>query len=285
MTHEWPKLIYNNKVQRARSLDNKMVAKETHMILTADLGNTALTLGIYDDVGIRHHFFTATDVQKTENEYQITISQWLQTTSVVQNDFQEVILCSVVPPLTTIIKRVLENLTLAKVLVIGKKVKTGLAIHVDHPSEVGADLVAASVAGIQKYGYPLVIADLGTASKIIAIDASGAFVGVAIAPGLMVSLQALVGRASQLSDVELEIPPSTIGRNTKDSINSGTLIGHAEMIRGLAKRVMEEIHCGKPLVLTGGYARYVLPLLDNVVYDQHLLLDGLCAISKKNRGM
>jgi len=254
------------------------------MILAADLGNSALTLGLFDETKLCHHFFTATDVTKTESEYRIIIERWLDELPIERQAVNEIILSSVVPPLTNVVKSILAKLFGTEVSVLGKKLKTGLAIRVDHPGEVGSDLVAAAVAGILKYGYPLVIADMGTATKLMAIDASGAFVGVAIAPGLMISLQALIGRASQLADVDLEVPKNVIGRNTKDSVNSGVLYGHAAMVKGLATQIETEIHAGKPLILTGGYAKHIRPLLDNVIYDEHLLLEGLVAIVKKNRG-
>ncbi|HAK05394.1 MAG TPA: pantothenate kinase [Firmicutes bacterium] len=254
------------------------------MIITVDLGNTALTLGIYKDDQLIDRFSTMTDVGKTISEYQLILQQFFDKTSSYKMEYEAIIISSVVPPLTRIIEEAFQNMFACPILMLGRKIKTGLAIHTDHPSEVGSDLVAASVGGIKKYNAPLVIADLGTATKIIAIDQTGAFVGVTIAPGLLISLQALVGRASQLADVNLEIPKNLIGRNTANSVNSGVLYGHAALVKGLASGVSLELGIEKPIVLTGGYAKVLLPLLPDFIYDENLVLDGLYEIYLKNRG-
>ncbi len=254
------------------------------MIILVDLGNSALTIGVYDGDGCRHRFFTNTDIRKTAIEYQLIIASFLKTIVDPFLHCDAVVLCSVVPPLTPVIQTALQTLIDAPLMTLGKKIKTGIALHVDHPSEVGADLVAASVAGIARYKAPLVIADLGTASKIIALDATGAFVGVTIAPGLMVAHQGLIGRASQLAEVDLQIPKQVIGRNTTDAVNSGALYGHAAMVRGLATKVQQELQTTKPVILTGGYAKLIRQLLPDFIYDENLLLDGLLQIYHKNRG-
>ena len=253
------------------------------MIIALDLGNTALTVGIYESDRLRHRFYTMTDLSKTSDEYRLVFQSFFLSLP-ASYSYEAIVFSSVVPPLTNVIKEALGALTSAPVVMIGRKVKTGLALHVDHPSEVGSDLVAASVAGISKYGAPLVIADLGTASKVIAIDKTGAFVGVTIAPGLMIAHQALIGRASQLSEVELEIPKTVIGRNTVHAVNSGSLYGHASLVRGLAAQVGLELGTDKPVLLTGGFAKQLRPLLADFIYDENLLLDGLIRIYHKHMG-
>ncbi|MFA5236151.1 MAG: type III pantothenate kinase, partial [Bacilli bacterium] len=166
------------------------------MVIAFDLGNTALTIGVYDQGRLKHRFFTTSDLGRTSVEYQIILRSFMEATPYDFSVCEAIVFSSVVPPLAAVVKEAIAALFTAPILTVGRKAKTGLALHVDHPSEVGADLVSASVGGLYKYQAPLVIADLGTATKIIAIDSSGAFVGVTIAPGLMVSLQALIGRAS-----------------------------------------------------------------------------------------
>lgn len=253
------------------------------MVLLVDLGNSALSFGVYEHNKCQNRFFTNSDRHKTAIEYQLIIKSLLSQTQYDPSACEAIVMCSVVPPLTNIIKLALEQIFNVPIMLLGKKIKTGLALHVDHPTEVGADLVAASVGAIVKYGAPCVIADLGTASKVIALDHKGAFVGVSIAPGLMVSLKALIGSASQLSDVDLSLPEHVIGRNTIDSVNSGTLYGHASLIEGLANLVAKQLNIDKPPILTGGYARFVRPLLPTFIYDETLLFDGMLTIYNKNR--
>lgn len=253
------------------------------MIIAIDLGNTACTIGIYDGDKLHHRFFTTSDLNRTSVEYRLIFESFIETTNYRFQDCEAIVFSSVVPPLTPIIKEAMLDLCDVPFLSVGKKIKTGLALHVDNPSEVGSDLVAAGVGGVAKYGFPLVIVDMGTATKIIAIDASGAFVGVTIAPGLMVSFNALIGRASQLADVELAIPPYVIGRNTIDALSSGLLHGHASLVKGLTDAVARELKVDKQVVLTGGYAQVLRPLLPNFIYDENLLLDGLYRIYNKNK--
>ncbi len=255
------------------------------MIIAFDLGNTALTIGVYEQGRLKHRFFTTADLTRTSVEYRLIIQSFMEATPFDYQDCEAIVFSSVVPPLAAVVKEAIADLFAAPILTVGRKAKTGIALHVDHPSEVGADLVSASVGGLYKYQAPLVIADLGTATKIIAIDAGGAFVGVTIAPGLMVSLQALIGRASLLPEVDLELPHQVIGRNTNDAINGGTLYGHAALVQGLAAQVQKELGTDKPVILTGGYAKHVKSLLPQFIYDENLLLDGLYQIYLKNRGL
>jgi type III pantothenate kinase len=253
------------------------------MIILVDLGNSALSIGVYEQQKCQHRFFTNSDRHKTAIEYQLILKSFLLETNYSANQCEAIVFCSVVPPLTPIVKQALEAIYQAPILMLGKKLKTGLALHVDHPSEVGADLVAASVGAITKYQAPCVIVDMGTATKIIAIDQKGAFVGVTIAPGLMVSLKGLIGQASQLSDVDLSLPAQVIGRNTVDAVNSGALYGHACLVEGLAEKVAKELNTDKPIILTGGYSKLVRELLPKLIYDENLLFDGLLTIYNKNR--
>jgi type III pantothenate kinase len=139
-----------------------------------------------------------------------------------------------------------------------------------------------SVGAISKYNFPLTIADLGTAIKILAIDKKGAFVGAAFYPGLYVAVDALIGRAAQLSRVSLSCPKKVIGKNTKDSMNAGAIYGTAGMIKGLVANFEEELGYPTKHVLTGGDAVYVKDLLQDFIYDEFLLLDGLRVIFERN---
>ena len=143
-------------------------------------------------------------------------------------------------------------------------------------------MVADAVGAIAKYGSPLIIVDLGTAIKLLAIDHKGAFVGATFYPGLYVAVDALIGRAAQLSRVSLSRPKKVIGKNTKDSTNAGAIYGTASMIDGLVKKFEEELGYPTRHILTGGDAIYVKDLLADFIYDEILLLDGLRVIYERN---
>jgi type III pantothenate kinase len=254
------------------------------MIIAVDLGNTAIKLGLYHQHQLIQRFVTHTNKVKSISEYIISFQSFIGGVPSFSEKIEGIILCSVVPTLTTVVKQALEAVFKTKVFLVGKGIKTGLQISIDNPSELGTDLVADAVGGIVKYGKPLIIVDMGTATKVIAVDKNGTFSGVVIAPGLMISMEALVGRTSQLMEVSLEVPSKVIGKNTADSINSGILYGNAELVLGVTKRIENELLItGCKKILTGGYAHYLEPLLkEYFVFDESLALDGLIDIYFRN---
>lgn len=259
-----------------------MVAEEILMILCVDMGNTDITVGIYADDRLITTFRTATDKKKSSDEYERLLSDFVVNKKLLQENFTGAILCSVVPSLTSTVKKAIAAAFEVEPLIVGKGVKNGLAIRTDNPSEMGADLVADSVGGIVAYGYPLLIADLGTATKLMVIDKSGALIGAVITPGLKLSVMALVGATAQLPDISLERPKKIIGKNTSDSMNSGAIYGTSEMIKGLASEMEKELGYPCKRVVTGGFSSFVKDLLEDFTFNPNLILDGLLAIYQKN---
>lgn len=255
------------------------------MIIAVDLGNTAITIGVYQDDKLIAKFFTMTDKNKSSHEYVVTFSELLKYYNIDPAAAEGVILSTVVPSLKNTLCKAFDVIFKVKTVVVGPALRTGLAILTDYPTEVGSDLVAASVGALTKYKPPLVIADLGTATKIIAVSQNGAFVGVSIAPGIQVSFDALIGKASQLKEINLYLgPKAAIGKNTADSLTSGVLLGHAEMVNGLTRKINQELGGNAELILTGGHAPLIRQLIDpSFIYDETVLLDGLLAIYQKNR--
>lgn len=252
------------------------------MILCVDMGNTDITVGIYADDRLITTFRTATDRKKSSDEYERLLSDFVINKKLLQERFIGAIMCSVVPSLTLTVKKAIAAAFEVEPLIVGKGVKNGLAIRTDNPCEVGADLVADSVGGIVTYGYPLLIADLGTATKLMVIDKSGSLIGVVITPGLKLSVLALVGATAQLPDISLDRPKKIIGKNTSDSMNSGAIYGTAEMIKGLAHEMEKELGYPCKHVVTGGFSSFVKDLLEDFTFNQNLILDGLLAIYHKN---
>jgi type III pantothenate kinase len=170
-------------------------------------------------------------------------------------------------------------------MVVGKSLKSGLSIRIDNPNELGTDLVADSVGGKSKYGYPLLITDMGTATKILVIDKDGNFVGCVIAPGIKVAMMALTKKSAQLMDIDLVAPEKIIGKNSPDSLNSGSIYGNIAMIEGMNKMIEKELGYPCKKIITGGYSAILKEHLDKeFIFDPTLIFEGLYQIYLKNGG-
>lgn len=253
------------------------------MLLAIDIGNSLTDLGVYDGDELISVYKTKSDHDKSYEEYQAILALYIQTRSFSVSGITACIISCVVPALGKIWSEIAKNIFHCDAVVVGPHLKTGVAIKADHPREVGSDLVADAAGAIHKYGNSCVVADLGTASKVLIIDKDGAFAGVSIAPGFKISIEALVEKTAALPEVSLSVPPHVIGKNTEDAMNSGMVYGTAFEIRGLADAFEKE--AGYPLkrILTGGNASYLKDVLPDFIYDESLLLDGLNEIYKKAR--
>lgn len=252
------------------------------MLLTIDVGNTLISIAIYKEDELLHTFQTQSDVNKSLDEYVVIFSSFCNFKNFKKERIQKIIIASVVPILTKIIKEAFQILCDVNALIVGPGVKSGLPLLIDHPLELGSDLVAVSVGAIKKYGKPLTIVDLGTAIKVMAINKDGAFIGTVFHPGLNVSLNALVKSAAQLVSVNLLAPKKVIGKNTFDATNSGVLYGASEMIKGLVNLFEKELGYQTRHILTGGDATYVKDMLSDFIYDRTLVHDGLKEIYLRN---
>ena len=253
------------------------------MILAVDIGNTNIVLGCIEDDKILFEARMATDLIKTSDQYCAELKVMLSLFEVAPEDIDGSIISSVVPPVLNSFKTAIRKLTGCSALVVGPGIKTGLNIRMDNPSEVGSDLIVAAVAAIAEYGAPLLLVDMGTATTITAIDESGAFVGGCICPGVKISMEALTGRTAQLPGISLDAPRCAIGKNTRDSMRSGIMLGAAAMLDGLLDRMEEELRAKVTVVATGGISKFVLPLCRRkMVYDRSLMLKGLKLLYTRN---
>lgn len=255
------------------------------MILTADIGNTNITLGIFQDDDIIFISRLSTERRRTEAQYAVELKNILRLENIETGKIDGAIISSVVPELTRTIKQAVKMVTGCDSLVVAAGIKNGLKIATDNPKELGADLVAGAVGAIAQYPLPCLVTDLGTATKISVIDEGGVFLGCTIAPGVEISLNALSKGTSQLPAIELSAPTNAIGTNTVECIRSGTVLGNACMLDGMADRLEKEL--GKPiktLVATGGLAKEIVTCCEkNFIYNKDLVLQGLLAIYKKNK--
>ena len=253
------------------------------MILAVDIGNTNIVLGGMEGERIVFEARMATDFIKTSDQYCAELKSMLNLFEVDPTTIEGSIVSSVVPPLLNSFKTAIRKLTGCSALVVGPGIKTGLNIRMDNPSEVGSDLIVAAVAAIAEYGAPLLLVDMGTATTITAIDESGAFVGGCICPGVKISMEALTGRTAQLPGISLDAPRCAIGKNTRDSMRSGIMLGAAAMLDGLLDRMEEELRAKVTVVATGGISKFVLPLCRRkMVYDRSLMLKGLKLLYTRN---
>ena len=207
-----------------------------------------------------------------------------------ENDFDvkevsHIIISSVVPSINGPLSNALKEVFGIEPMTIAPGTKTGLIIHVDNPSEIGNDLIAVMVGVKDKYGYPCLIADLGTASKILLIDKNGAFTTCAIMPGLSISAATLNNQTALLPEVSFVEPKTVLARNTIDAINAGVVYGHADMIDGLIRRFEKEIGYKCKHILTGGGSFFIRNVVnEQYVYDPDVCLYGLNRIILRNEG-
>ena len=247
------------------------------MQLVLDIGNTMAKFVFFGSKeAIVARYQTKTKPEKSYDEYASSLLLFLKSKELDPKLVDGAILSSVVPSLTPLFLRLVQELFGIEAKTIGPGFKTGVAVKTDNPKEVGADLIGDAMGVHALYGKTeAIIVDMGTANKIILLDEHGDFVGCSIGAGLGLSLNALVGETAKLTDVSLQIPPKIIGKNTADSMNSGLVYGAAFQMEAMAEAVEKEV--GHPLkkILTGGYAEYVASLLPGFVYEPDLLAKGL----------
>ena len=253
------------------------------MNLCIDVGNTTIGVGFFKEEQLFKRLSFTVDTKKTSDEYISVIERTLKDLSLDAKQIDRIIFSSVVPSVNDELISAVKAIFNKDPLLIAPGVKTGLPVHVDNPSEVGNDLIAVMVGAKEKYGYPCLITDLGTATKVLLIDKSGAFVSCMIMPGMALSVSALTNRAALLHEISIKAPKSVMAKNTVDAINAGVTYGHADMIDGIITRYENELGYKCKHILTGGSAIYLKDILKNeFVYDETLCLEGLNRILIRN---
>lgn len=254
------------------------------MILAIDIGNTNIVIGCIKDNQILFVERLYTDVKKSELEYAISIKNVLEIYGVDRKELEGGIISSVVPPVTGTIRNAAAKVIGKEMPVVGPGVKTGLDIRIDNPAQLGPDLVVGAVAGIEEYGCPLVIIDMGTATTFTVVNEKRQVIGGMILPGVGVALDSLTNRTSQLPKISLDPPKRLIGSNTVDCMKSGVLYGNACCVDGMLGRIREELGMAPQVVATGGMAKRIIPYCRETIHmDDALLLKGLNLIYQKNQ--
>jgi len=260
------------------------------MLLAFDVGNTNIVLGVFKDGKLVTNWRLETDIRKSADEYGMIINQLFRYQELSPDDITDVIIATVVPSILYTLQHLSIKYFRRKAIVIGPGIKTGLVIKYDNPKQVGADRIVNAAAAVEKYGGPLIIIDLGTATTFCAVTDKAEYLGGTIAPGLKISSDALFEKTAKLPRVELEEPGHVICRNTNTSMQSGLVYGHMGMIDFIVSKMKEELkrETGSdkdPLVIaTGGLATMIdngIDCIDHV--DKLLTLDGLEILYRKNK--
>ncbi|BBB31776.1 type III pantothenate kinase [Thermotomaculum hydrothermale] len=253
------------------------------MLLALDIGNTNTTIGVFKDSKLIMDFRLTTNINQTMDEYGILVRNLLSLQGIDYREVKNIIVSCVVPPLDEIIYFMSLNYFKIKPLFVKPGIKTGLALNVENPAEVGADRIVDCVAAINKYKPPLIVVDFGTATTFDAINEKNEFLGGAIAPGLKISAFSLFEKAAKLPEVEIRKPKQAIGRNTVTNIQSGLFFGYVGLVKEVLKRMLEELP-GAKVVATGGLARVIAKECKLIgVIDDKLTLEGLRILFEKNK--
>jgi len=253
------------------------------MLLVIDMGNTNLTLGLYQGEELSARWRLATDHQRMPDEYGFQILGLLQHAGVEPGDLQGICLSSVVPPVTGRIIQACQQYLHCEPLVVDSSLKSGVTILYDDPRAVGADRIADAVAVNHLYGGPACVIDFGTATTFNAIDAQGNYLGGAITAGVGVAADALVQRAAKLQSVDLKRPPNVIGRNTTHAMQSGLLYGYVALVEGMVARFRAELGENMKVIATGGLSEIIAKETNVIqVIDPWLTLNGLRLLWEMN---
>jgi type III pantothenate kinase len=253
------------------------------MLLTIDIGNTNITLGLYQDHELVMAWRLATDHERMQDEYGIQILGLLEHAGYQPEDIHGVALASVVPPLTGTFLQACENYIHQQPLVVDAGVKTGVSIRYEDPKAVGADRVVDAAAVHHLYGGPACVVDFGTATTFDAISPEGDYLGGAIAPGIGIAAEALFLRTAKLPRVELSRPPSVIGRNTVHAMQSGLLFGYVSLVEGMVDRFRSELGPEMKVIGTGGLAEIIAAETEVIqIIAPWLTLDGLRLVWEMN---
>ncbi|MFN8111065.1 MAG: type III pantothenate kinase [Thermoleophilia bacterium] len=254
-------------------------------LLAVDVGNTHTMAGVFVGAKLQHEWRISTERGATADELAAAHDQILRLRGGSLDDLEAMIVASVVPALTSGYTALGARYLDRPALVVGPGIRTGMPLAIDNPRELGADRIVNAVAAFRRYGGPVIVVDLGTATTFDVVSAEGVYLGGAIAPGIETSLDALAQRAARLARVDLVPPQRTIGRSTVESMRSGVILGAVAMVDGLVNRIREELGGAATVVATGGLAPMVCALSEEVEENVPMLtLEGLRLIYELNVG-
>ena len=253
------------------------------MLLALDIGNTSIHIGLWDHEELTATYRIGVEQERLPDEYGVLILSLLATGGLGPRDVEACIIGCDVPPLIPTFETVCRKFFHTEPMVVGHGLRTGVRILYDNPKQLGADRIIDAVAAIRKYGAPVIVVDFGTATVFDAVNAQGDYLGGAIAPGIGIASEALFSRAAMLYRVQIERPPTAIGKNTIHAMQAGILFGYVGLVEGLVARFKSELEGDVKVVATGGFAKEIAretTCLD--IVDADLTLDGLRMIYEMN---
>jgi type III pantothenate kinase len=253
------------------------------MLLTFDISNTSIKVGVFRGEQLLAHWRFATDREKLADEYAMLLLSLFQASGLPVSEIDGVSMSCVVPPLRSVFDELAQRYLHLTPLIVGPGIRTGVKLAVDNPREVGADRVVNSLATYRLYGGPAIAIAFGTATVFDCVSAQGEYLGGAIAPGMVVALESLTRSAAQLFQVELVRPAKAIGKNTVHTMQSGVVLGFAGLVEGLVKRLKDELDPQAKVIATGGLADVISPATEVIdLVDHELTLKGLRLIYELN---
>jgi type III pantothenate kinase len=246
------------------------------MLLAIDIGNSNVVCGLSSNNHWAEQFRIHTVANKTSDEYEVIFRTLLSSRNVDLKKIDRVVLSSVVPSLISPIREMIRKLFKQEPLILGPDLYPRLQIGIKNPYEIGTDLVANAVAAHNKYSGNCIIVDFGTALTFTAIKEDGNLLGVSIAPGLKTAVGSLSQKTAQLPNIELSLPPSCIGQNTVHAMQAGIVLGYKGLVESLLAGIKKEMEGKTTVVITGGLANVMLPILEGENHHEPMLtLDGL----------
>jgi type III pantothenate kinase len=251
------------------------------MLLAIDLGNTNTVFGVYDGEHLVMHWRLSTQKDRTVDEYGILLRNLFSLEKIDAKKIRKVIIASVVPPLDPILNEMVQSYFSVKPIFVTYE-NAGIPVLYEDPREVGADRIVNAVAAIRKYGKPAIVVDFGTATTFDAITPAGEYRGGLIAPGIVISAQALYEHAAKLPRIDIQKPVKLIGTSAITSMQSGLFYGYVALVDGIVTRMKQELGASARVIGTGGQAPMIsqeTTLIETV--DPNLTLDGLQLLASR----
>jgi type III pantothenate kinase len=254
------------------------------MLLAIDVGNTNIVYGLFDGARLVHQFRVESARGRTADEYAVQLRALLDMRGIVPSTVEAAIIACVVPALNAPMLELVDRAFGRQAMVVGPGIRTGMAILIENPREVGADRIADAVAGYDRAKGGVIVVDFGTSTNFDCVTPKGEYLGGVLAPGLQISADALFSRAAKLPRVEIARPPRVVGRNTVHAMQSGIVYGYVGLVDGIVERVQAELGYPCSVIATGGLSSLIAPLSRTIgETDEHLTLTGLRLLHERNR--